>query len=429
MKNNASTMAVPSLVGNDVLTPTAPAGTPTLAHSGDTQGLYESSKSNVVQPQPPNALQSLQQLIKNFEGRKPVIMLDYDGTLTPIVKDPNQALMSKEVRETVARVSSKYPTGIVSGRALSKLQTLVQLDNLHYIGSHGFDTQSPSTSPFKTVNTTKAHTSPNFQNFLPTLQNFRDSVILALQATNHKIWESAQPREDGDKGPLFNCSTLGAFVEDNKFSISVHYRNVPTNFVEEVQTIVDTVLLKFGARSNDTVPLTKRHGKKVWEIRPAIKWNKGTAVASLLSSMSYAPDGGENANEIANGKSIATDDGLESKSDDKHDGQESSRACLIPGKNPVERVEGTTPTSIFFKCEDSIFNQSKGDPGPQELCTIFIGDDMTDEDVFDILSVKGERPHYGIGICVLDTPRPTKAMYSLRNVKEVHEFLANLANL
>jgi len=340
---------------------------------------------------PSNALLSLQHLFKNFEGRKPVIMLDYDGTLAPIVKDPNKAFMSHEMRQTLARVCLKHPTGIVSGRSLSKLRSLVELDDVHYIGSHGFDVESPPLTKEKTTkvvlpptqekiasseacyrNHAQDESTPNFQNFLSGLQNFRDQITFALQAVNRKILEQQRgakivgregPTETFDKGedyPL-NCSNLGAYVEDNKFSISVHYRNVPDDLVGEVQHILDTVLLECG-NNRDVAPLVKKHGKKVWEVRPAVKWNKGTAVASLLRSMSAA-----------------------------------------------DREDSTSSR--------------------EEFCTIFIGDDLTDEDVFEILSVSGQKPLFGIGICVLDEPRPTKAMYSLRNVDEVHQILTSLANL
>jgi trehalose-phosphatase len=194
-------------------------------------------------------------------------------------------------------------------------------------------------------------------------------------------------------------------VEDNRFSISVHYRNVPSDLVDEVECILDTILLEFECSGRadrvNVAPLVKKHGKKVWEIRPAVKWNKGTAVASLLRRMAASTGKGGVA-------------------------RVSTPTSILEEHAPVS----TSNLSVANWSNDYIFNE-KGNVGPleDEFCTIFIGDDVTDEDVFGILSVSGQTSHFGMGICVLDSPRPTKATYSLRNVGEVHEFLNHLASL
>ncbi|MGH7751284.1 MAG: trehalose-phosphatase, partial [Gemmatimonadales bacterium] len=49
-----------------------------------------------------------------------LLMTDYDGTLTPIVDDPADALLSEEVREQLVRIA-RSPRGcvaLISGRAL-----------------------------------------------------------------------------------------------------------------------------------------------------------------------------------------------------------------------------------------------------------------------------------------------------------------------
>ena len=40
-------------------------------------------------------------------------------------------------------LAARYPTAIVSGRARATAQGLVQLDELYYAGSHGFDIAGP----------------------------------------------------------------------------------------------------------------------------------------------------------------------------------------------------------------------------------------------------------------------------------------------
>lgn len=46
----------------------------------------------------PSALYCFGQIVKHASNKKIAIFLDYDGTLSPIVDDPDRALMSDAVR-------------------------------------------------------------------------------------------------------------------------------------------------------------------------------------------------------------------------------------------------------------------------------------------------------------------------------------------
>ena len=76
-----------------------------------------------------------------------LLFLDYDGTLAPIVNDPERAFMSEEMRAAVSALASLVPTSIISGRALDRLQNFVRLDNVCYAGSHGLDIRGAREGP------------------------------------------------------------------------------------------------------------------------------------------------------------------------------------------------------------------------------------------------------------------------------------------
>ena len=72
----------------------------------------------------------------------------------------------------------------------------------------------------------------------------------------------------------------GAFVERKRFSIAVHYRMVTNEEVQAVEDLVDEVLASHSE-------LSKSSGKKVFEVKPKIDWNKGKAVLWLLESLKF----------------------------------------------------------------------------------------------------------------------------------------------
>ncbi|KAJ6405195.1 hypothetical protein OIU84_013215 [Salix udensis] len=76
-------------------------------------------------------------------------------------------------------------------------------------------------------------------------------------------------------------SVPGAKVENNKFCVSVHFRCVEEKMwailVEQVRSIL-----------NDYPKLRLTQGRKVLEIRPTIKWDKGKALEFLLESLGFA---------------------------------------------------------------------------------------------------------------------------------------------
>lgn len=76
--------------------------------------------------------------------RQLVVFLDYDGTLTPIVSDPDAAILSDQMRSAVGKLAERATVAIVSGRAREKLRNFVQIPELYYAGSHGFDIDGPN---------------------------------------------------------------------------------------------------------------------------------------------------------------------------------------------------------------------------------------------------------------------------------------------
>ncbi|KAF9668224.1 hypothetical protein SADUNF_Sadunf15G0106900 [Salix dunnii] len=213
----------------------------------------------------PSALASFEQIANFAKGKRIALFLDYDGTLSPIVENPENAFMSDDMRSAVKNVAKYFPTAIISGRSRDKVYEFVGLPELYYAGSHGMDIVGPVRQSISDANPhcikstdTQGNEVNLFQparEFLPVI----DEVFSSLVKSTEDI--------------------KGAAVENNKFCVSVHYRNVDEDKWEAVGECVQDVVKKYEDRLRMTL------GRKVLEIRPKIDWDKGKALVFLLESL------------------------------------------------------------------------------------------------------------------------------------------------
>ncbi|XVE57705.1 hypothetical protein DITRI_Ditri04bG0111100 [Diplodiscus trichospermus] len=212
----------------------------------------------------PSALKSFEKISKNAKNKKIAVFLDYDGTLSPIVDDPDRAFMSDAMRSAVRNVAKYFPTAIISGRSRDKVYELVGLTELYYAGSHGMDIKGP-------VSHTESDDHPNC---IRSTDQEGKEVNLFQPAR-----EFIPLIDEVFKTLVENTKDIkGAKVENHKFCASVHYRNVEEKNWPTIAQCVHDIL-------KDYPRLRLTHGRKVLEIRPVIDWDKGKAVEFLLESL------------------------------------------------------------------------------------------------------------------------------------------------
>ena len=238
-------------------------------------------------------------------GRRPALFLDYDGTLTPFVDRPEDALLPAETREILAGLARLCPVAIVSGRTRDDVEALVGLDGIVYAGCHGFDIAGPGIIPPRHAEAERA---------VPALAEVADALVKRLGSID------------------------GTLVENKTYAVAIHTRLVAPELEDEVRAAV-------AGRVARHPELRLTSGSKVLEVRPRMEWDKGRAVLWLLRAL-----------------------GLD-------------RAEVAP---------------------------------------IYIGDDLTDEDAFAVLSERG------VGIVVGRDSRLTHAEYALAEPREVVHFLGAL---
>lgn len=196
----------------------------------------------------PVALEHAERIRELLLGRRPAVFLDYDGTLTPIVERPEDAVLSPETRAVIERLAERLPVAVVSGRDLSDVRGMVRVEGIAYAGSHGFDIVGPDGSVHQRA-----------LEFLP-----------ELDAAEREL------------APL-PAAVPGARVERKTFAIAVHFRQVEGVRVPEVESAVASVAAAHPR-------LRRTGGKKVFELRPDVDWDKGAALLWLLEVLGLSGD-------------------------------------------------------------------------------------------------------------------------------------------
>jgi trehalose 6-phosphate phosphatase len=189
----------------------------------------------------------LTKVMGQIDGARRILLLsDFDGTLTPIVDRPELAAMPEETHRLLQKLTlqSNFTLGIISGRSLSDLKEKVNLSRIIYAGNHGFEIEGPGLS---------------FVN--PIAEEIKPMLRIIRQILNMTVG-----------------TIKGVLVEDKGITLSVHYRQVRDEEVSEVKNKVEGVIR--GPLSRGIVKVTP--GKKVYEVRPSVPWDKGKAIRLLM---------------------------------------------------------------------------------------------------------------------------------------------------
>lgn len=209
-----------------------------------------------------------------------LLVLDFDGTLAPIVADPTTSAMPDRTAAVVARLARVLDrVAIISGRPAAFLLERAALPGVELRGLYG----------------------------LEAVVDGRVEVAAEVAA-----WQPAVDRAKADLARAV-ADVDGAWVEDKGLAVAVHWRNAadPAAAGRRVVAAVDEVAAATGLRRED--------GKLVAELRPPVQADKGTAVRLLAdgaAEVAYAGDDlgdlpGFSAVHERGGLAVAVDHGPE----------------------------------------------------------------------------------------------------------------------
>jgi len=191
-------------------------------------------------------LDQLRNLGENLQAGS-ILLLDYDGTLVPIAERPELAILSPHTRELLNFLSRRFKVAIISGRSLMEVKKLVGLKMVYYIGNHGLEINGPKIRIVKNE-AKRAH--PIISEVC---RRLREKTVMIK----------------------------GVIIEDKELTASVHYRLVAKDELKNLKKIFKETVKPHV----DSGKVRVVKGKKVFEIRPNIDWDKGKAVLWIIDTI------------------------------------------------------------------------------------------------------------------------------------------------
>jgi trehalose-phosphatase len=181
------------------------------------------------------------------EGRHLLLGLEFDGTLVPAAEHPDWVVLPARTRGHLAALAAAdgVSVAVVSGRDRANLQAHVDVPGVICVGNHGLEIGGPGLYFVE-----------------PTADMFR----AALQELAADLTERLR-------------AVPGALVEEKGLTLAVHYRRVPEARWEEVRRLVDAAL------ADASHPFLLRRGRRAWEVRPRVYWDRNEALAWLRQQL------------------------------------------------------------------------------------------------------------------------------------------------
>jgi trehalose 6-phosphate phosphatase len=194
-------------------------------------------------------LEELLQPLRDAPERS-AVLLDVDGVLAPIVQQPEDAHMPETTRRPLIDVARRYVVvACVSGRRASDARRIVSLGSIAYLGSHGSEVLRPGA-------------------IAPELDGELQAWTRRVQAFAHDAY--------GEK-----LRRLRVRLEDKEAIAAFHWRGTPDE--DEARAAVEDI-----AEAAEQAGFVPHWGRKVLEIRPPVRIDKGAGIVNLLRDTELA---------------------------------------------------------------------------------------------------------------------------------------------
>ncbi|WP_460951275.1 bifunctional alpha,alpha-trehalose-phosphate synthase (UDP-forming)/trehalose-phosphatase [Spirosoma daeguense] len=181
------------------------------------------------------------------EARQRLLLLDFDGTLAPIVNNPADARPSESLKNTLLHLAEHSDVVVISGRNRAFLEKTFSNIPVHLVAEHGAFLKKAD-HPWERLDLST------------------DDWVTAVRSTMNE----------------FVNRFAGSFIEEKETALVWHYRMAESEDTE-TQAIELANLLRSASFS---IPLSVIQGNKVVEVKAA-QHSKGTVALTILDHKSY----------------------------------------------------------------------------------------------------------------------------------------------
>lgn len=205
--------------------------------------IYEKQLALKARYVDPKILETISKAYQNADSR--IVFIDYDGTLIPFAKYPEQAVLSEKAKSIILRLTedSRNKVVVISGRDKKFLDKQFSDLNLTIVAEHGLYIKHPH---------------EEWKSMIQIDTDWKEKVFPIL------------------KEYVERC--FGSFIEEKNASLVWHFRNVDEDFVQlRIHELKDDLweILKNESK------LELVEGNKILEIKSTL-YDKGSSAVSLL---------------------------------------------------------------------------------------------------------------------------------------------------
>jgi trehalose 6-phosphate phosphatase len=183
------------------------------------------------------------------------VLVDFDGTLAPIVDDPDAATPLPEAREALAALVGQVGrVAVVSGRPVAFLHDALGIEGITYVGQYGLQRWDRG----------RVVTDPR-------AEPYRAAVEMVAAAATRELPGVLVERKDG-------------------VAVALHWRRRPD---------LEREASEWAARAAGAAGLELHPAKMAAELRPPVPMDKGTVVTELCEGFDAAVYAGDDSGDLA----------------------------------------------------------------------------------------------------------------------------------
>lgn len=182
------------------------------------------------------------------------LLVDFDGSLSPIIDDPDDALPLPQARDALAALVGQVGlVAVVSGRPVAFLRTVLAIEGITYVGQYGVQRWDGA----------RVVTDPRVEPFMA-------PVEAVAVAASRDLPEVRVERKDG-------------------LAVVLHWRTRP-GLADQIRA--------WAVRAARETGLEAHPAKMAIELRPPVPLDKGSVVEELCAGLAAAAFAGDDAGDL-----------------------------------------------------------------------------------------------------------------------------------